>query len=116
MIKCLERNEEGGDRTSLAKAAGVVGNGVVGGGVAGGKGVLFVVVGVGVGVGGVGSGVLLVLGEIVHANALPHGVHHHPHAEQHDLAGAGDGGVGGERHPPLAKQASVAYYVYVYVT
>ena len=28
---------------------------------------------------------LLVLGKIVHADALPHRVHHHPDPEQHDL-------------------------------
>ena len=82
---------------ALAVLAGVERSGVVGGRVTGGgEGSVFVVV-----------GFILrmhVLRQIVHTDAFPHGVHHHPNAEQHNLAGgggvtvAGDGGVcgGGE--------------------
>lgn len=72
---------------ALAIAGGVIVDGLVGGGVTGGN----------VGGGGRDFGRLLrllVLRQIVHAHAFPHGIHLHPHPEQHDLATESTGVVG----------------------
>lgn len=69
-------------------------NDVVLGGVTG-DGVVLAGAGAAVVVGGLGR--LLVLGEIVETDALPHGVNHDADAEEHELfgrAGGIDGGAG----------------------
>ena len=65
---------------ALATTGGLAVNGVVGGGVTAADG------------GDTGLMRQFVLREIVHAHALPHGVHLDSDAEQHDL---GDGAIGG---------------------
>lgn len=105
-IRWIERDRE--RLTSLAFALAISGrivNYVVLGGVTGhvilaGDGVIAAVV--------VGALLrLLVLREIVQTHALPHGVDHHAHAEEHDLSGARrlDGGARASHlHRPLRRR------------
>lgn len=91
--KAWQRIPEGVGRTSLAVPdfSGVVGSSIIGGGVASGDGVVFGVI-----------ARVIVLGEVAHADALPHGVHHDSDSEEHDLGGVRGGGGGGERHFPVS--------------
>jgi hypothetical protein len=70
------------NRNSLALVVAVIRNSIVCGGVTSTCDVVF---GVGVNLGRLLGLGLLVLGQIVHAHARPHCVHHHPHPEQHRL-------------------------------